>query len=455
MEKSNTSRSKILSNPTGGKCVLYVMARDQRVKDNFALKAAQEFALERKLPLAVVFSLYAVTSSRAYEHYEFMIKGLHGVSKSLAEKNIPFIGLIGNPIETLPMTFKHLEPSMIFFDMSPLIGPKRVVNQLSKEWPVTLVDTHNVVPVWLASDKQEYGARTIRPKIHRLLNEFGTLSSEVVEHPHDWPNKNVLSFTSIVEKFKSILDKIPKNNVNYVFESGEVAAMEELQSFLSNRLRGYSSNRNDPTKNGLSNLSPYFHFGQLSTLRVMQEAGYLLASDESLREDYDALVEEMIIRKELSDNFCYYNSSYKNLEGAAQWAQVTLDKHSKDKREYIYTTNQFENAETHDQAWNAAQIQLRKVGKIHGYMRMYWAKKILEWSPSPEEALQTLIYLNDFYSIDGGDPNGYVGILWSVAGLHDRPWGERLVYGAIRSMVYGGLKRKFPIEEYIKQQGVL
>ena len=198
-------------------------------------------------------------------------------------------------------------------------------------------------------------------------------------------------------------------------------------------------------------MSPYLHFGQISSLRIVLEARKALDKNSNLQADYDALFEELVVRKELSDNFCYYNQNYNSLSGAPEWAQKTLAKHSSDKREFVYTKEQFENAQTHDEAWNAAQRQLRATGKIHGYMRMYWAKKVLEWSKTPEEAHDTLLFLNDFYSIDGGDPNGYVGILWSIAGLHDRPWGERPVYGTIRSMVYSGLKRKFDVNQYINQ----
>jgi deoxyribodipyrimidine photo-lyase len=171
----------------------------------------------------------------------------------------------------------------------------------------------------------------------------------------------------------------------------------------------------------------------------------------SLQRDADAFIEEIVVRKELSDNFCLYSKDYTSLAAAPEWAKVTLHKHANDPREYIYSKKQFEEAQTHDPAWNAAQNELRNTGKMHGYMRMYWAKKVLEWSATPKEALQTLIYLNDFYSIDGGDPNGYVGILWSVAGVHDRPWGERPIYGTVRSMVYNGLKRKFSITEYERE----
>ena len=162
----------------------------------------------------------------------------------------------------------------------------------------------------------------------------------------------------------------------------------------------------------------------------------------------NALLEEMIVRKELADNFCWYADSYRDLTAGPDWAQKSLAEHAQDPREHIYTREQWEQAQTHDQSWNAAQNQLRKTGKIHGYMRMYWAKKMLEWSETPEKGLQDCIYLNDKYSIDGGDPNGYVGILWSFVGLHDRPWFERNVFGKIRYMNEGGLMRKYDVAKY-------
>lgn len=163
-----------------------------------------------------------------------------------------------------------------------------------------------------------------------------------------------------------------------------------------------------------------------------------------------SFLEELVIRKELSDNFCFYNKFYKSLEGAKTWAKDTLKKHEKDIREFIYSISDLEKGLTHDKAWNAAQLQLVYTGKIHGYMRMYWAKKILEWTNNPEEALSIAIYLNDKYSIDGYDPNGYTGIMWSICGVHDRPWFERPIFGLIRYMNYSGLARKFDVESYIK-----
>lgn len=163
-----------------------------------------------------------------------------------------------------------------------------------------------------------------------------------------------------------------------------------------------------------------------------------------------AFCEESIVRRELSDNFCYYNKNYDNLKGAYDWAQKTLDDHRKDKRTYVYSRDQLEQARTHDDLWNSAQIQMVKEGKMHGFLRMYWAKKILEWTKTPEEALETAIYLNDRYQLDGRDPNGYVGCMWSIAGIHDQGWREREVFGKIR---YDGCKRKFDVAAFVARYG--
>jgi len=215
---------------------------------------------------------------------------------------------------------------------------------------------------------------------------------------------------------------------------------------LSETLIGYNEDRNDPNRRGLSNLSPYFHFGHISPQRVALEI-----KDSSLSNaDKDVFLEEMIVRRELSDNFCEYESNYDSFEGFHPWAKNTLNEHREDKRDYLYPKEQFEQADTHDLLWNAAQNQMRLTGKMHGYMRMYWAKKILEWSPSPEIALQVAIDLNDKYELDGRDPNGYAGIAWSIGGVHDRAWFERPVYGKIRYMNFNGCKSKFNVQKYIE-----
>lgn len=261
----------------------------------------------------------------------------------------------------------------------------------------------------------------------------------------------MLRLSELTSQIDNFLNSIPENNQKLLLKSGESAAHSKLNDFILYRLEGYAEQRNRPDLDGTSGLSPYLHYGQIASLAVVRALRELLVTRPELAGDVDCIIEEMVVRKELSDNYCYYAQGYRRVEHASNWAQNTLKKHESDIREFLYSKEDFEKAQTHDPAWNAAQTQLIKSGIMHGYMRMYWAKKVLEWSSSPQEAIDTLIYLNDFYSIDGGDPNGYTGIMWSVCGVHDRPWGERQVYGSIRCMVYSGLKRKFPIEDYVKQ----
>ncbi len=217
--------------------------------------------------------------------------------------------------------------------------------------------------------------------------------------------------------------------------------------FLSQKLAAYNERRNDPTLDGQSDLSPYLHFGQVSAQKLAWEVRRRALDTPS----GDAFLEELIVRRELSDNFCLYNEKYDSFEGFPAWAQKSLNAHRGDKREFLYSPKQFENAATHDELWNACQREMVQRGKMHGYMRMYWAKKILEWSASPEEALATAIDLNDRYELDGRDPNGYAGVAWSIGGVHDRAWFERPVYGQIRYMNANGCKAKFDVASYLRK----
>jgi deoxyribodipyrimidine photo-lyase len=226
--------------------------------------------------------------------------------------------------------------------------------------------------------------------------------------------------------------------------SGEGAAAKLLRHFLENKLTGYEKDRNDPNIDGQSGLSPYLHFGQVSAQRVALE---VLRS----RKDAGAFFEELIVRRELSDNYCYYNPHYDDMQGFPAWGILSLHEHEKDRREYLYTLQELENARTHDDLWNAAQQEMVRTGKMHGYMRMYWAKKILEWTGSPAAAQTAAIYLNDRYELDGRDPNGYTGIAWSQGGLHDRAWKERAIFGKVRYMNFNGARRKFDVQAYIKK----
>lgn len=423
------------------------MSRDQRITDNFGLQSAQEYALENKLPFAVVFTIIPGVKNRALEHFDFMLDGLHDIEQSLAKHNIPLITLFGHPKDVILNMIHHTKPQLVVVDFSPLAGVISWQQEVAKTTPVMVVDSHNVVPVWVASNKQEYSARTLRPKIYNHLNQYTQNAKPLQAHLYPWPGK-VMPLSDLKNEIEKTRLKFLPNGTKNNYKSGESNALVYLDGFINERLLGYKDSRNNPTAEGLSGLSPYLHFGQIASNTVLKAATAAAEVSPSLKQDVETLIEELVVRKELADNFCYYNKHYKSLQGAPEWARRTIELHASDPREYVYSLDQFENAQTHDPAWNAAQMQLRKTGKMHGYMRMYWAKKVLEWSNTPEQALQILIYLNDFYSLDGGDPNGYVGILWSIAGVHDRPWGERPIFGTVRSMVYSGLKRKFAISEY-------
>jgi deoxyribodipyrimidine photo-lyase len=232
--------------------------------------------------------------------------------------------------------------------------------------------------------------------------------------------------------------------VNWL-KPGEKAARDVLDQFIERGLTRYADGRNDPTQAAQSNLSPYLHFGQISAQRVVQE----VVKHARPNDARGAFIEELVVRRELSDNFCFYTPAYDSVEAFPHWAKKSLDDHRADERTHLYSRSQFEHARTHDPLWNAAQMEMVLTGKMHGYMRMYWAKKILEWTSSPEQAMRVAIYLNDRYELDGRDPNGYTGIAWSIGGVHDRAWGERPIFGKIRYMSYDGCKRKFDIRRYI------
>jgi deoxyribodipyrimidine photo-lyase len=426
--------------------VVYWMSRDQRVEDNWALLYAQELAFEMKAPLAVVFCLVPRFLDATLRQFAFMLKGLEQVEKRLTNLKIPFFLIKGWPKGEIPKFATDNKVTILVSDFDPLRikmeWKREVANRL--EIPLYEVDTRNIVPCWVASPKQEYAAYTLRPKIHRSLPEFLEEFPKLQVHPFTWRGK-VKSIN-----WKNVIGSLEVNrDVSEVdwLESGEGAARQRLSHFLNNKLEEYADKRNDPNEGSVSHLSPYLHFGQISAQRVALE----LKKHQAKSEKKESFLEELVVRRELADNYCFYNEKYDQFEGFHRWAQKTLNEHRGDKREYIYSSEEFEEAKTHDDLWNAAQMEMVRRGKMHGYMRMYWAKKILEWTESPESALEIAIYLNDKYELDGRDSNGYAGIAWSVGGVHDRAWNERPVFGKIRYMSYQGCKRKFDIKSYIQK----
>ncbi len=433
--------------PHGPGPVVYWMHRDQRARDNFGLLYAQRLALTAKRPLAVVFALSPGFLGAGLRQYAFMLKGLAEAEAILASLRIPFFLLCGQPpAEVLAFIRQHRAMALVT-DFDPLRLKRAWVAAVTADapCPVASVDSRNVVPCLVASDRKEYMARTIRPKIQRLLPGFLVEPPALLDHPVPWPGGHPEN------DFAAALARIQADptvaEVSWC-RPGESAAREMLDTFAAERLPRYAAGRNDPNAQATSNLSPYLHFGQISPLRV----ALAVAGSAAPLDCREAFLEELIVRRELAENFCWFNPDYDTPDGFPDWARRTLEKHAADRREYLYSLAELDAGRTHDPLWNAAQAEMVVTGTMHGYLRMYWAKKILEWSESPEAAQSAAIALNDRYQLDGRDVNGYTGIAWSMGGVHDRPWAERPIFGLVRYMSFGGAKSKFDLAAYIARQ---
>eukprot|EP01038_Epipyxis_sp_PR26KG_P005690 gene5690-7855_t len=458
----NMNRVRTITNSNNlnvnGKSVVLWMSRDQRVHDNHALIYAQSLAIEYKVPLHVIFNLVPTFLQATLRQYDFMLEGLKEVESDLRQRNIPFHLLLGDPVINIPAFTIEKNAIALIADFSPLrvgrmwiksVGEKLDgLGSTSASIPLFQIDAHNIVPCWIASNKCEYGARTIRGKIQSLIPSYLTEFKMIVD-------QNYLSDNNILENIPPVNWTLALSSlqidrtvlpVDWI-SPGPSAAAAMLESFINERLKDYEEKRNDPTCNNVSHLSPYIHFGQISVQRIVIR----LKSLKKYPASVDNFIEEAVVRRELSENFCYYNPNYDSLEGCYAWARETLAMHANDPRPVLYSLEQLESAQTHDDLWNAAQIQMTKEGKMHGFLRMYWAKKILEWTPSPSIALSHAIFLNDKYELDGRDPNGYVGCMWSIAGVHDQGWGERAIFGKIRYMNYKGCERKFDVKKFVKK----
>jgi deoxyribodipyrimidine photo-lyase len=430
-----------------GYYVLYWMQEAQRAEHNHALEYAVQRANELGQPLLVIFGLTDGYPEANLRHYAFLLEGLQDVRKALKERKIEFVVRRGSP-DKVALEFGE-DASLIVCDMSYL--------RLQKEWRekvaegadclVVQVETEVVVPVELASNKQEHAARTLRPRIQEHLDEFLVqLEPTAVEKQSLNMKYDGLDLSDVGE----ILDDMDLDRsvgpMSHLYRGGTNEAKKILGDFIKDRLGMYVEHRNQPQTDDVSHMSKYLHYGHISPIHVALK----IRDANPPQEDLDSYLEELIIRRELSMNFCHYTPDYDKFSNLPDWAKETLKVHEIDGREPVYAQEQLENAETHDEYWNAAMNEMRYTGYMHNYMRMYWGKKILEWSETPQKAFETTLYLNNKYFVDGRDPNSYANVAW-VFGQHDRGWQERAVFGKVRYMSAGGLERKAKPEEYVEK----
>ncbi|CAN5913933.1 deoxyribodipyrimidine photo-lyase [soil metagenome] len=428
-------------------CVIYWMQRSQRGRDNPALNLAIELGNTLRRPVLAVFGLTADYPGAQRRHYRFLLDAMPEIRDDLKARNVEFVLRIGSPPDVVLTIARECRPAVVVGDENPIrVGQTwrdRVARELTV--PFFCVDADVVVPTSLFP-KQEYAARTSRPKIQRVWNEYLKPIPDPVAEVR-WPRTRLPKGEAIDPE--ALLKSLKIGGVGEVknYKGGTAEALRRLDRFVKDRLPRYASDRNEPTPYNTSELSAHLHFGQISPLTI---ALAVQASDAS-PENIDAYLEELIVRRELAINFVARNPNYDRLAGCPDWALKTLARHASDRRPHLYKAQQLEAAETQDPIWNASQKEMLLTGRMHNYLRMYWVKKILEWTPDAETAFQIAIDLNDRYEMDGRDPNGYAGVAWAIGGKHDRPWPERPIFGTVRFMSYDGIRKKIDSAAYIRR----
>ncbi len=423
------------------------MQRAQRVLDNPALELAIESGNVLGLPVLVAFGLTADYPSAQRRHYRFLLDGLKEMVDSLQKRKVAFVLRLGSPDEVILKLAEECHPALVVGDENPVRVGQRWRDRvaLGLKVPLWLVDADVVVPSALFP-KEEYAARTIRPKIHRVLSEYLKPLPQV-KPAVTWAGRTAPVGEEIV--VEELLKRLKVGGAPEVadYRGGTSEAIRRLERFVTERLPRYDELRNQPVPYMTSELSAHLHFGHISPLTIALQA----READAPPADIEAFIEELVVRRELAVNFVARNPNYDRLEGCPEWAIKTLAKHAGDKRPHLYDQEQLERAQTHDPVWNAAQLEMVHTGRMHNYLRMYWAKKILEWTPDPETAFNVALDLNDRYEMDGRDPNGYTGVAWAIGGKHDRPWGERPIFGLIRFMSYDGIRKKLDTDAYIRR----
>jgi deoxyribodipyrimidine photo-lyase len=437
----------------GASCVLYWAQMNRRAESNHALEFAASKANQLGLPLLVYEGLTCTYPYASDRFHHFILEGVPDTAARLAKRGIGYAFYLRRRRSDANDILYRLasQAALLVTDDYPTFIAARHNASVPEKIgiPYFAVDSSCIVPMRL-HEKKEYGAYTIRPKIRRLLPAWLKPAERVpvgrkwTAPPPDWHTEvtpaNIAALAASCEIDHSIQPSLS-------WRGGYAEARRHLDYFLAHNLKRYGTGRNNPAEHATSNLSPWLHFGHISALEVAL-AAQLHAAENGL--NADAFLEELIVRRELAFNHALWAREPDSLDSIPNWAKEALRKHAADPRDPCYSRGEFERAATHDALWNATQKELLLRGKIHGYYRMYWGKKIIEWSPSPAEALETMVYLHDKYALDGRDPNTYTNILWCF-GLHDRPWQERPVFGMIRYMSLDGMRRKTGVDAYLRE----
>ena len=430
--------------------VLYWMQASQRAELNHALEYAIQKANDRGLPLVVGFGLTDRYPETNLRHKTFLLQGLRDVEAALARRGIRLVVRLGEPDDVAVDLAERA--ALVVTDRGYLRHQKKWRRNVAErcDAPVIRVETDVCVPVDVVSDKQEHAARTIRPKIHKHLEDFLV---DLRTTPVDRESLDLDLAGEDLADLDPLLDKMDLDRsvpASPRFTGGTTEAKRVFRRFLDERFDDYADHRNQPQTSDTSYMSMHLHLGQISPIWLVLEARQAKQHGKNI----EGFEEELIVRRELAMNFVNFCPDYDRYDAIPDFARRTLAEHADDPREHRYTERELDDAETHDEYWNAAMREMRYTGYMHNYMRMYWGKKILEWSESPQQAFDTARRLNNKYFLDGRDPNSFTGVAWCF-GLHDRGWTEREVFGKIRYMNANGLKRKCDPEGYVAKVDAL
>lgn len=437
----------------GGRYVLYWSQMNRRVDANHALVFAIDLANRLDLPVLYYEGLTCTYPWASDRFHTFILEGVPETARRLRERGIGYaFYLRRRPSDPNDILYRlAADAAAVVTDDYPVFVARSHNASVPAKIGVQMwaVDSSCIVPM-ACQQKREWAAYTIRPKIHRLLGEYLRPAPDISvrrryrDAAPEWHTEVTGAGIPAVVAGCAIDHSVAPSPD---FRGGRLAAEQRLDVFLRERLHRYTADKNEPSRKATSDLSPYLHFGMISSLEVA-----LAVRERAQQEGLMAgeFLEELIVRRELAFNFARFAPRVDSLDVLPDWARATLDAHRRDVRDPLYSPERLEAADTHDELWNATQTELLCRGKIHGYYRMYWGKKIIEWSGDPDTALATMIRLNDRYALDGRDPASYTNILWCF-GLHDRPWGERPIFGTVRFMSRGGMDRKTDVTSYIRE----